>query len=271
MTAPEYQDLCWPVDVSCCEEWDSYSESAQDRALALATSTLRALTGYRVGGCPSTVRPCRSQCRGSQFGPYQSYYGSWFPGNWLPMINTSGQWINIGCGCYTDCSCTSVCEVTLPPPVGFIESVMLGDTEVAPENYRVDNGRRLVWQGEDDCGWPLCQDMAAPVGAPDTFAVTYLNAHPVDGVAAYAAGVLACEYAKSACGKKCRLPSGVTSVVRQGVAYQVNPGTFPGGVTGIPEIDGWLNQVNPYHAKFPPSIWYPGMDQGRVTTWTSGP
>ena len=30
----------------------------QDRAPGLASATLRRLTGYRVGGCPITVRPC---------------------------------------------------------------------------------------------------------------------------------------------------------------------------------------------------------------------
>ena len=64
---------------------------------------------------------------------------------------------------------------------------------------------------------------------PDTFSVTYLNGYPVDGLGAYAAGVLAMEFAKACTGGKCRLPAGVTSVARQGVSLQIATGAFPAG------------------------------------------
>jgi hypothetical protein len=271
--APEFVDQCWPADVSCCDDWDTFDPALQQRALAMATSSLRALSGYRVGGCPVTVRPCRRNCWSPFL--YEAPSG-WGRTNWSYQgpLNIGGEWINMGCGCTGDCSCTTVCEVALPMPVGGVDSVQLDGTVLPASWYRVDNGRYLVWQGDPAqpdmaCGWPLCQDMGAALGAPGTFAVSYLNALPVDGLASFAAGVLACEFVKATCGKACRLPSGVVQVARQGVTYTVNPGTFPGGVTGLPEVDTWLLQVNPNHLKQPPTVWWPGMNAGRVTTWSA--
>lgn len=270
---PEYTDQCWPADVSTCAGWDTYDAATQQRALALATSTLRALSAWTVGGCPVTVRPCRKSCW--QPGLYYAQSG-WAQSQWevAGPVNLGGAWVNMACGCTGTCSCSTVCEVELPMPVGPIAEVQV-DATVLPESwYRVDNSRYLVWQGDPAqpdmaCGWPLCQDMRAPVGADNTFAVTYLNAAVVDGAASYAAGVLACEFAKAGNGQACRLPVGVSQVVRQGVSYQVNPGTFPGGVTGLPEVDSWIQQVNPYHRKDRPSVWYPGMPSSRITTWSA--
>jgi len=268
VVVPPMPDLCWPVDVSCCSNWAEYDPEVQDRAVALATSTLRALSGYRVGGCPKTVRPCRQNC--AQPILANGYDGSGV--GYYPTINVTGQWVNVACGCGAQgCACTTVCEVPLPPPVASVQSVQIG-TQVIPETwYRVDNGSKLTWQGpddDDDCGWPLCQDMSKPVGEEDTFAVTYLNALPVDALASYAAGVLACEFVKACSGQKCRLPTGVTSVARQGVAFTVGA-AFDTGRTGIPEVDAWLRTVNPKAMIAPSRVWSPDLNEPRVTTWAS--
>ena len=53
----------WPVDPACLgEKWDELDPEVQERATGLASATLRRLTGYRVGGCPVTVRPCKASC-----------------------------------------------------------------------------------------------------------------------------------------------------------------------------------------------------------------
>lgn len=261
---PVMSDYCWEIDSSCCSGWDDYSDDVKNRAAAMAASTLRALSGYRVGGCPITVRPCRQVCA-------QAVLPSGFGGgSFTPTINVTGQWVNVACGCGpVDCSCTVVCEVELPAPVGYVESVQIGTQEIPDTWYRVDNGNKLVWQGPDDLDcWPLCQDMNKRVGEADTFAVTYLNALPVDGLAAYAAGVMACEFAKACQGQKCRLPSGVTNVVRQGVSFTIGGGAFPDGRTGIVEVDAWLRTVNPMSRVQPSRVWSPDVSTGRVTTWT---
>lgn len=269
MTAPALPDVCWPVDLGCCEKWDEYPPEVQDRSISLATTTLRAMSGFRVGGCPITVRPCRKDC--SQPWLLSGYSGE--PGLGYPSgpVNLSGRWVNAVCGCgVQDCSCSTVCEVVLPGPVGFVESVQIG-TEVLPESwYRVDGGNRLVWTGPDvaDC-WPLCQDMSGALGDENTFFVTYLNALPVDGLASYAAGVLACEFAKACTGAKCRLPAGVSAVVRQGVAFTITSNAFDGARTGILEVDAWLRSVNPNSLVQPSRVWSPDITKPRVTTWSS--
>jgi hypothetical protein len=266
VTAPEWGGCAWPVDPAClATEWEALDPAVQDRSQALASATLTRLTGYRVGGCPVTVRPCKAGCAGGAQRPaywdMQGIYGH-TAGFW-PHIE-GGIWVN-SCGCATDCSCSVLCEITLPGPVGRVDAVVVGANTVDPADYRVD-GTRLVWTGSGDCPWPVCQDMAAPVGADDTFAVTYLNAYPVDALGAYAAGVLTMEYAKACTTGKCRLPSGVTSIARQGVSFEITSGAFPGGLTGIREVDAYLALWNPEPIRQAPQVWSPDLRTPRVVT-----
>lgn len=111
---PELPDFCWPVDTACVPDWDAwevepdpeadppvegvpvYTDAEKGRAVSLAGQTLRALTGYRVGGCPVTVRPCRAGCSEQTWRTYPAvgYSGStpWYP------VSLGGRWLNIGCG-----------------------------------------------------------------------------------------------------------------------------------------------------------------------------
>jgi hypothetical protein len=225
----------------------------------MAGRTMRALTGYLLGGCPVTVRPCREGCLGT--GSSLSYDPVWTP------VSFAGTWINLTCGCTTSCSCTQVCEVSLGGTVGEIEEVLLDGEVVDADNYRLDNGK-LVWTGGGDCGWPLCQDMSLATDQPGTFSVTYLAGVPVDGIGAWVAGVLACEYAKAAVGGSgCRLPTGVTHIVRQGVTYTIAASAFPGGITGIPEVDSYVARVNPRHRRRPSTVFSPDLQPPRAQTW----
>lgn len=260
---PGYTGCEWPVDPACFDdEWEDVEPATKARATSLASSTLHRLTGYRVGGCPLTVRPCKKGCAGGWPSYYTRYaslgmWGSFWPQNW------AGVWIN-SCGCSTECSCTVLCEVDLPAPVGEVYEVTVGTATVDPADYRVD-GHTLVWTGDAECPWPTCQDLAAPVGQPDTFSVTYLNSYPVDQLGAYACAVLAMEYARACQGDACRLPAGITSVVRQGVSFEVVTGAFPGGMTGIREVDSYLALWNPEGLRQAPSVWTPDLPQVRVT------
>jgi hypothetical protein len=267
MTTPALPDLCWPVDTSCYPNYADLDPTVQARAEALAVTTLRRLSGYRVGGCPVTVRPCRKGCADGCL-PYPGWYAwyAWYGASFWPSIDTMGNWINCGCGCgYADCSCDTVIEVELPPPVGRVDEVSLDGVVLDAGSYRVDNGNKLVYLGTGD-GWPRCQDMTAAVTEVDTFAVTYLNGYPPDGLAAAAAGTLAAEYAAACVGDTCRLPVGVTALVRQGVSYTIAPGAFPGGVTGIADVDAWIMLWNPNGLKQAPQVWWPGRQLPRVQT-----
>lgn len=249
-------DCEWPIDASCAQtEWDAYPEPVRQRAAGLAGATLRRLSGYRVGGCPILVRPCVLGC--TDIALYRSR-------GWGPSQLADGSWVN-SCGCTTDCSCTALCEVRLAAPVGPITAVKVDGAVVPASDYRVD-GDRLVWTGASDCPWPTCQDMTQDDDQPGTFSVEYLNAHAPDSLAAYAAGVLAIEFAKACTGGKCRLPANVTSVTRQGVQFEIAAGSFPSGMTGLREVDAWIGLWNPDALRQSSQVWWPGRRDPRVVS-----
>jgi hypothetical protein len=72
------------------------------------------------------------------------------------------------------------------------------------------------------------------------------------------------EFAKACTGGKCRLPANVTSVSRQGVAYEIAAGTFPEGTTGIREVDAWIGLWNPEGRRQSTQVWWPGKKTPRV-------
>lgn len=265
VTPPALPDMCWPVDWTCAEEFANDPANTELIAVAeaLATQTLRMLTGYKVGGCPTVLRPCAARCsvgttllapvsgRSQGAGPYIS----------------DGVWYN-ACGCSpSSCGCTSIQEIRLPGPVGSVTEVRIDGTVLSPSAYRVDNGVFLVRQ--DGLSWPTCQDFNAPAGSADTFTVSYVQGVAVDGVGAAVAGVLAYEYAKGMCGSDCALPPGVVGMIGGGVTMEIEPGSFPGGLTGILAVDAYVRFWNPYLAKAPGDVWSVDLPRGRRTTWGS--
>jgi hypothetical protein len=250
--------MCWPVDTSCWPEYETdVPVEVRTRSEALAISTLRRLTAYRVGGCAITVRPCKRGCAAGSPIPY--YYSQGFQ----PHIGLAGFWVN-SCGCTTDCSCAALCEVALPSPVTQVEEVKIDGAIVAATDYRVD-GDRLVWTGAGECPWPTCQDLTKPDTAIGTFSVTYLNTYPVDAAASYVAGVLAVEYAKACTNpNECRLPSNVSVISRQGITMEINSGAFPDGFTGIREVDSFISLWNPKGMTQGSKVWTPDLRSPRV-------
>lgn len=272
---PDLPDFCWPVDTSCVPLWDAledptqpagpdnpplYSEADKARAVSLAGQTLRMLTGFRVGGCPVTVRPASRGCTEQTWRTYPVDGGGSTP--WQP-VSLGGRWLNIGCGhARSGCGCLSTREVTLHGTVGAIVAVKVDGMTLDPTAYRLDRGGRLVRLDGD--GWPLCQDLAAPDDAEGTWSVTYVPGAPVDGIGAWVAGLLAGEYVKACTSGECRLPTGVTQVVRQGVTLTLGTGTFPGGRTGIREVDAYLERWNPNGLRSAPQVYSPDVRRGRI-------
>jgi len=265
-------DCARPIDSSACPDWDTYPPEQQERSVLMAWETLRSLTGYRVGNCPVTVRPCREGCGGW---PTYATYPVQGSGNWAGAIGgmmptvIDGDWYNIGCGCgMNNCSCVNVCEVVLTGEVASIDEVTQDGVVVDPTAYRVDNGNRLV-RTDGEC-WPLCQDMTKPLTDSGTFGVTFTPGVPTNVWIEQAAAVLACEFAMAVSGAKgCRLPSNVTRVVRQGVTLDLTQAPFPGGLTGLREVDTLISRYNPYALKTPSVVYSPDINRGRVTTWQS--
>jgi hypothetical protein len=251
---------CYPVDWSCADPvwFEDLDPALQRRAEALAWSTLRALTAYQVGNCPMTVRPCARRCLQ--------------PSTWYDTGRTlldptvrDGSWVNVSCGCTTPCSCSYVPTVVLPGPVGRVDEVIVDGVVLDPSSYRVDNGNELVRTDGQD--WPACQDMTADCGEPGSFCVTYVRGHVPDEVGCWVAGLLATEFAKACGGGKCRLPAGVTQVTRQGVSFTIASGAFPGGLTGMREVDAYVLGFNPNHLTQPPTVSSPDLRPARRTTW----
>jgi len=168
--------VCYPdsTDWACADEaWlAELDPEVKTRAEMLAWSTLASLSGYQFSTCPVTVRPCAAGClpAGTYFTSPTMLAAGTYAGvrptgrsGFTPHINGSGQWVN-GCGCARDdCSCTALCEVILPGPVGAVTEVLLDGAVLDSSAYRIDNGNRLV-RTDGGC-WPACQDMAKPGGA----------------------------------------------------------------------------------------------------------
>lgn len=268
ITPPALPDLCWPVDWSCNEQFavDPSNASTVAVAEAMAVQTLRALTGFKVGGCPVLLRPCALRCSPTTtlLAPVSGGRGG---GGWTPYI-MDGVWFN-GCGCSSrdTCGCGHIEQITLPGPVGDITEVLINGTVLPPTAYRVDNGTLLV--RTDGGSWPLCQDMSAGPGEANTFAITYLQGAKVDGLGAAAAGALANEFAQALCGGGCALPPGVVSVVQSGTTMSIEPGSFPGGLTGIFIVDAFVRYWNPFLHKAGPDVFSPDLPRGRRQTWGS--
>jgi len=218
----------------------------------LASSTLTRLTGNRVGGCPVTVRPVLDT--GLCWMPAGPDY--WPRG--LDPLNYGGKWFNT-----PPCAVGSY-EVELPAPVGEVIEVRVSGAVIDPANYAVI-GNSIVWQGAGLPPWPRSQMLTKPDNADGSFTVTYLNSYPVDGQGACAAGILALEYAKAAAGSnKCRLPSTVTSIVRQGVTMDIASGAFPNGMTGIREVDAYIAVWNPDGLRQQSTVWSPDTRRART-------
>lgn len=263
---PELPDFCWPIDTSvCATEYDAtvdgepdsdpvYSAEVKAYAEAMAGQTMRLLTGFRVGGCPITIRPCRAGCDDPT---YRSYPAQGATGStpWIP-VSLGGSWLNITCGLHLGgCGCTRVSQIRLSTIVGAITEVKIDGVVLDESAYRLDAGGWLV--RTDGETWPLCQHIDAPDTEAGTWSVTYTPGEAVDGLGATAAGLLALEYAKACSGRACALPAGVTSVARGGVTMTLGADLFPDNRTGITAVDHYVERWNPHGLKSRPVVWSP--------------
>jgi hypothetical protein len=112
--------------------------------------------------------------------------------------------------------------------------------------------------------------MAAPLTDVGTWGVTYRRGAVVPQSATWASGLFACELYKACTGEgECALPSNAQRIARQGVTVELTPVLIRPGefATGIPEVDLWLQSVNPYRAKLPSAVFSVDRPQPVMTTW----
>lgn len=253
----------WDIDPSCCDcdNWDNLTPAIRERSEQLAWDTIKVLTGGQVGNCPVTMRPC--------LGPPCTVcnpYGNWnYYGTWMVPYLQNGNWYNSVCG-VDPCSCERMCEIVTPGAIAELTSIRLDGVEMPLTDFRVDNGNRIV-RMDGEC-WPSCQNMNLPLGEPGTLGITYIPGVKPGPAGLWAAAVLACEFSKACMGNKCRLPSSVSQIVRQGVtmtlgaglsARTFRPEAFPGGLTGIREVDAYIYSVNPNALRMPAMVWSPDL------------
>ena len=266
------------VDVSCCEDWDTFDPDLQQAAAEYGALMIWASTGRRFSVCQRTVRPCSRECSSCMGGA--GYY--WSEGTWMPYV-LNGAWRNCWCGGMSGCcNCQPTCQIWLTPPVsGIVEVRFSGSGVVDPATYRVDNWQWLVRQGPEVTAtggtacWPICNDMNVPVQGPlapaddSAWEVTYLWGLPMPSVLQRAAGELACEWAKNCLGQACRLPQRVTSISRQGVSVTLADvdQLLENGLTGLTTVDNIIRAFNPYRLASRMKIASPDLPTIRRTTW----
>jgi len=234
----------WPVIWNCPELVSTSSPTATGNAVTAATEILWALSGRRYGTCEITLRPCRKYCGNENWLSWDypiwsglSYSGPYFDWYWLPQL----------CGaCGNSCSCNQVPEVILPSPVSRIVSVKVDGVALVTGAYRVDDNRLLV--RTDGSDWPRCNNLLLADTQVGTWSVTAEYGQEVPVAGRLAVGEMACEILKAMSGEDCRLPPGVTQLVRQGItiSYPDVGQLLKDGRTGLYLVDLFLASDNPY-------------------------
>lgn len=240
----------WPLSFAGCAGgtppaiWAGAPEESRDLFARMAAEYLWRWTGRTLGVCEVTVRPCRQDCPDGR----STFHGSGPSGSlrWQPVL-IGGEWFNLGCGsCGDACDCYGATSaLRLPGPVASVVEVNLDGEILDPDTaYRLEGDRLYRVDGK---GWPTCQNMAAAPGEPGAWTITYEHGVPVPPGGQVAAGLLAIELLKAACGdKSCGLPQRVQTVTRQGVSVAVLDSfdDIDKGHTGIWLIDSWVASMS---------------------------
>ena len=235
----------WPVYWVC--DMNTYTPELTGYAVSAATRILWSLSGRRFGLCSATLRPCADDCRGASQYPFSGSW-EWRTGYAMPPWDFYRLPYCSG-GCGQSCSCAHVSEIRLPSPVDSVTAVKVDGAVLSAGAYRLDNNRLLV--RTDGSRWPRCNNLSKGDDQPGTWSVTALFGEDVPDSGRLAMGELACEIAKAGTGVDCRLPPGVTQLVRQGVTIQYPDigQLLKDGRTGLYLVDLFLTSENPHGLK----------------------
>lgn len=227
----------WPVYWTC--DVSTYSPELTGYAVSAATRVLWALSGRRFGPCEATLRPCADDC-----GDWTSVpLWDWRVGYVMPPWDFYRTPYCAG-GCRGGCSCTHIPTVRLPDSVSRVVEVKLDGTPMVTGAYRLDGPALMRTDGHP---WPRCNNLARDDDQPGTWSVTAVFGEEVPDSGRLAMGELACEILKAGSGVDCRLPPGVTQLVRQGVTIQYPDmgQLLKDGRTGLYLVDLFLASENP--------------------------
>ncbi len=252
-------------DVADCCSVETTDTVIFDLVAGQASDLLFEISGRLYAGeCgPRTVRPeCDSCYCGYQVLSRGYVIGPWDYGYPLQLCD----------------SCLVACEPSLVKlagvPVREITEVKIGGDVVDPSEYRLFNERYL--QRLNSVRWPWAQNLTLPDTEANTFSVTYTYGADPPALGIAAAASIACELYKActAGAGECRLPTGVTRIVRQGVTIDRLAFTSWGfregrWATGLPLVDAFLATVNPSGLQRRPTFWAPGKRQ-YAQAWGGG-
>jgi len=281
MAAPPTTVPCepWTTDEEvrrCCVGLDP----AYDLTFAInfASEILFRLSGRQYPGqCERTVQPCLANNCGCDGAGFNGFVVDdwWWALHQYPTwpVQYQGGFANIGACCGSCCIPT----VALPISVNEIIEIVIDGVVLDPSAYKIQAYRRVA--RVDGEGWPCSNDLtidASPyVGPPDgskdgSWQITYGVGKPVPEGGRYAASIFACQIAKNQCGSDdCVLPQRLKSITRQDVEMAfADPLEFlDNGMTGIYEVDLWLQSVNPNGLRRRSRVYR--ADQKKTnTTWT---
>ena len=234
--------MSWPVTWPDWANAESMDPNIKHLCELYARTSMAALTLQRVGGPAVTVMPEPAWRQWGYAAVRDGIYGPF-------MVNFSSQDLRDGW------LFEHIEALVLPGRVSAVEQVVIDGITLDPQKYRLEDGNRLV--RTDGGVWPTVQG--------ENFTVRYYDSAPPGELGQYACGVLAAEFAKAITMSKdkCRLPRSITNVTRQGLTFEIAQGMFPGGVTGIPEVDAYIVLLNPHGLKVRPRVYSPDLPRHR--------
>lgn len=198
-------DLCTPWFDLDDLDWNAATPAASGTVVNTIDWVFRTTGGRWPGVCRSTIRP------------------------------------NLPCGHMAHaCSCRSRWEridltTWVRGPIVEIDEVRVGDTVVAADDYRLDNGRWITpHHGGALDPWPS-QRLDYPDRTDDTWELTVLHARIPPPSVVGATMDLTLDMLKKGAGGRCSLPDNAVSVSENGVSITLK--VAEGGLTGFPLID----------------------------------
>lgn len=228
MALPSEASCPWSVDAESCGLADLDPDSPLFTAsVATASSIMTRLSAYTIGLCEAEIRPlnlCR-ECR------------SWCCGG-ADAIPLKGPFAI---------------------PVWDVTQVRLGPDAYPEASWRFDRPSSMLYRVPPDV-WPVKDEKWSDAGKGEAFVVDAEVGTPPDAWALDVAARLTKELYLSCTGKKCRLPSNVTTVSSQGITVRLRDDEVN---TFIPELGAWVHAVNPHGAHLPGAVFSPDLAAAR--------
>jgi hypothetical protein len=184
-----------------------------DALITRATEVMWVATGRKFGVCTATVRP-----------------------------------IKCGCGCGCDCRCIDA--IALHDPLVSVDEVKIDG--VAFTDYHLIRGNQIA--RSDGSYWPTNQSLNLADSATGTFSITYTyGVAPPPEVVAATTELAVQFYMDSTADARCALPTGTTSLNRQGQSITIDLERVRATSNQI--IATAVSTYNPNGYQVPSDIW----------------